>query len=874
MLYSEKLFSLKQKRIEILMIEKKEIEILAPCGSMYALDAAISAGADACYLAGTMFGARAFAANFEADALLNAVEKAHEYGVKIYLTVNTLLKNNEIEDLRRFLSLASDAGVDALLIQDLGVVNLVKREFKNLKIHASTQMNIMTPEGAMLMKNEGFERIVAAREMNLKQLSEIKKNVPIQLEAFVHGAMCFCYSGRCLMSSFYGGRSGNRGRCAQPCRQRYDGKYKMSMKGMCTLKDVPQLINSGVDSLKIEGRMKNEYYVAATVEAYREMRDDVILGCFSEEKALTYEKRLADIFNRGGFSEGYLKESTQSGARGKLTYDKTPGTIGIEVGKVTDVHNGYVNIKAKEDINKGDNLKIDTEKGIVQLTSGIELVSGKSASFKSPGTKNVHNGMSVVRMRNAALQKELENKYLSGLPKIHISGKVICHYDKPVSVLFKIEDKTLKNKEDDILVIISGCKAEKALKAPVTDEDLKKTIAKLGNTEFEICEIEIDNDGESFVRLGEIAELKRKAIILLREKLRKRALCENVQETLKKEIKYSDVNFHSKGKTDKIIKSNLRKFIYSFADEKQINEFKKEFEKEVSEGIINKDDSICALLDLGFGEEILDKWECCYNWFAERNIELLIGLPHIRKNPNSGELSAKILNLMQFDNMQKFGFYVRNIDDFAWLTRNIKDINKNITKCDKDNNREKNSECIINYNKEDNIECNKKINRIILSPTIYAYNDEAVEWLYMKAEEVASDVSFVAPLELTGEEIFCISYPEKADVYYPVYGKIPLMITDAWNINKSGYDRIYIHSDHGGSFQVYPNSDMCYNTILSEKPLDLRNSNIGNMGSFVSFTDDNSCDVRNVMRKIFLTSDISHKNYNTEFVGHFEKGIM
>ena len=272
-------------------------EVLAPSGNMKALKAAIAAGADACYLAGNSFGARAFAGNFTDAELLEALEYAHLFGVRLYLTVNTLIKDNEFSRLYDFLCPLYEAGLDSVLVQDFGVLKFIKENFPLLPIHSSTQMNILTPEGASFVKNLGVKRIVAAREMTLKELKAIKDTSDIELEAFVHGAMCVCYSGRCLFSSMLGGRSGNRGCCAQPCRKLYNGSYRLSMRDMCTLGYVPDLIEAGVDSFKIEGRMKNEYYVASAVDSYKRMIEDYTSGCFTVEKAFAEEKRLLDVFS-------------------------------------------------------------------------------------------------------------------------------------------------------------------------------------------------------------------------------------------------------------------------------------------------------------------------------------------------------------------------------------------------------------------------------------------------------------------------------------------------------------------------------------------------------------------------------------------------
>lgn len=255
-----------------------KVELLAPAGDMACFNAAINAGADAVYLGGEEYGARAYASNFSGEELCRAIDHAHLFNVAVYLTVNTLVKERELEGLCPFLAPLYEAGLDGVIVQDLGVLEVIKENFPYLPIHASTQMCITGKYGAKALKEYGVSRIVPARELSLQELLEIKRETGIEVEAFIHGAMCYSYSGQCLFSSFLGGRSGNRGRCAGPCRLPYaafDEKevYPLSLKDMCTLPIIDRLIDAGIDSFKIEGRMKNPYYVAGVTSVYRKYID-------------------------------------------------------------------------------------------------------------------------------------------------------------------------------------------------------------------------------------------------------------------------------------------------------------------------------------------------------------------------------------------------------------------------------------------------------------------------------------------------------------------------------------------------------------------------------------------------------------------------
>lgn len=301
----------------------KRVELLAPCGSYESFLAAVNAGADAVYLGGKAFGARAYAENFSEEELVSAIRQAHIFGIKVYLTVNTLIKEQEFSELYEYLLPFYEAGLDGVIVQDMGVLSFLKQEFPELKLHASTQMTITGTYGAAFLKELGCGRIVPARELSLQEIKTIKQEVSIEIEAFIHGAMCYCYSGQCLMSSMIGGRSGNRGRCAQPCRLPYKtaGKegYFLSLKDMNTLEHIPELIEAGIDSFKIEGRMKKPEYVAGVVSIYRKCIDRYYKGSF---QVFPKEKQiLSDLYIRSETGNGYYDKSR---GREMLTLQK-PG---------------------------------------------------------------------------------------------------------------------------------------------------------------------------------------------------------------------------------------------------------------------------------------------------------------------------------------------------------------------------------------------------------------------------------------------------------------------------------------------------------------------------------------------------------------------
>lgn len=324
------------------------IELLAPAGSYDAFLGAINAGADAVYLAGNRFGARAYAENFSEEEICRAIRLAHFHGKKIYLTVNTLVKENELDGLREYLAPLCNAGLDAVIVQDFGVLRFLHRHFPTLALHASTQMTLTGVRGASLIKNEGVCRIVPARELSLAEIRELKEKTQMELECFIHGAMCYSYSGQCLFSSILGGRSGNRGRCAQPCRLPYqieyaDGKksaecYPLSLKDMCTLSMLPQLIAAGIDSFKIEGRMKRPEYAAGVTALYRKYID-----CFAENpKAYQVEPKdlelLKKLYIRSEIQTGYYDRHN---GREMITIQK-PSYLGSDEGLLGRLREKYI----------------------------------------------------------------------------------------------------------------------------------------------------------------------------------------------------------------------------------------------------------------------------------------------------------------------------------------------------------------------------------------------------------------------------------------------------------------------------------------------------------------------------------------------------
>ena len=441
---------------EVDMDKIRKTELLAPAGSYEAFEAALGAGADAVYAGGPAFGARAYAKNFTEEELLRAIRTAHIHGKKLYLTVNTLLKNREItEKLYESLLPFYLEGLDAVLVQDLGVLRFIRRAFPDLPVHASTQMAVTGPKGMRFLEEQGVSRVVAARELSLEEIERMHGESPLEIEAFIHGALCYSVSGQCLMSSILGGRSGNRGRCAQPCRLPYqvmDEKGRrtggkdlcpLSLKDICTLDILPEIIRAGVVSLKIEGRMKQPEYTAHVTGIYRKYLD--IYEKNPEEYHVTEEDRkaLLDIFSRGGSCQGYYKQHNGPDMMA-FTNEKKTGSVSVDLRK------------SKEKIN-GNLILFPESPAILELTCS------------RPG--------------------ETEEK--SGL-------------------------HTLK---DIVHVTASMGEVQYAREHPMEETRVRSQMNKLGDTEFLWDELDIQMGDNIFVPAGVLNELRRSAVSLLEEEL-------------------------------------------------------------------------------------------------------------------------------------------------------------------------------------------------------------------------------------------------------------------------------------------------------------------------------------------------------------------
>ena len=493
------------------------VELLSPAGNMETLKAAINNGADAVYVGGKDFGARAFAPNFSFDELKEAVKYCHLFGVKLYVTANTVVFEDEIKDFINYMKFLYEIGIDAVIMQDLGMISLVRKLIPDLEIHASTQMNCHNNNSLCLLENMGVKRAVLAREMSIDEIKNLKCS--IQKEVFIHGALCVSYSGQCLFSSLNGGRSGNRGSCVGSCRLPYElydrhgkikteGKYLLSTKELCSIFNIKEILEAGVDSLKIEGRMKSPEYVGYVTHVYRRLIDEYYSG---NNPRVTDEElyNLKTLFNRQ-FTQGYLFEDD-------IYNTKTPNHLGSPLGKVIKVNDYKIFIKLNNELYQGDSIrfcesakgmtvnKLYNEKGLLanHIAQGNIAIIDNKIHLKSKDNVNKTISKILIDMIRGVKPK-----------KIAISFKLKALYGQPLEL--SISDGTNTLKEKSIIL-------EKALNKKTTKDEVYLKLNKLGNTPFYLNKLDLQLE-DVFIPMSYLNELRRNLCAKL---ISKRSKCEN-----------------------------------------------------------------------------------------------------------------------------------------------------------------------------------------------------------------------------------------------------------------------------------------------------------------------------------------------------------
>ena len=500
------------------------IDLLAPVGDFECLKAAVQNGADSVYFGADLFSARAFAHNFDMDELKQAIEYAKIRGVKTNLTLNILLKDSEFESAINLALKAYEFGIDAIIVQDLGLAMKLIKMLPDLPIHASTQMTIHNLNGALKLQELGFKRVVLARELSMDEITHICKKTDIEIECFIHGALCVSYSGQCLFSSMLGGRSGNRGKCAGPCRLSYDllennkkinSGYLLSTKDLCGLDYILDMIEAGVHCLKIEGRMKSPEYVATVTRIYRKYIDLALSGApYKIDEA--DKKELLQVFNRGMSSCGHLSDEPNK----KIVYKEKPNHMGLFLGTVQNYNKnkGYITLKLKEPISIGDKVSLENENGSYTISELMDKNNNiKETKINQTVTigrikGNINLGDKIYKISSKALSNNAKESYKNENRKVSLNCNVTIKKDLPISINITSDNDIPEYKDLDINYELSYI-PEEALNKPLDKETVIKQISKTNSTPYIFNNINIDLDNNLHLsKLSMLNELRRTAL--------------------------------------------------------------------------------------------------------------------------------------------------------------------------------------------------------------------------------------------------------------------------------------------------------------------------------------------------------------------------
>lgn len=775
--------------------KKTQVEVLAPAGSLDIMKAVIAAGADAVYLGGNMFGARAFANNFNDDELISAIQYAHLFGRKVYLTVNTLLKSREIESsLIEYLIPFYEAGLDAVIVQDLGVFNLIRKHFPDMDIHASTQMTQTGVYGSRLLKELGASRIVTSREMNLQEIKQLHEKLDVEIESFVHGALCYCYSGQCLLSSFNGGRSGNRGRCAQPCRMSYDvydngikindrsNSYALSPKDMCALQILPDVIDSGVYSLKIEGRMKNVTYAAMVTHIYRKYVDMYLeKGCAGYRVDKQDMDNLSDIYNRGAFTTGYYDS-----VKGKKMMSLSrPNHMGTECLKVVSNKAGRITFKALKNVNRGDVFEIDKEHS---FESGADVAAGQTLIVNLPKKYPLYEGRVVNRMNNARIKAFVADNYVGTSPKLSVDMKLVVRENENISltVMYHGIEKTC-----------TGEIVTEAQSRPASEDELVKNLKKTGDTCFAVNKVIVQLDDGVFVPVGWIKELRR-----------------NVLEQLETHLKHSLVRTYNKPEcAEKDNRKEADDNNYQIKKTVYLHDIKHVKTAACAAGVesIYLDYKMFYMND----EDTLKE---AVAYCQSQGIYVYMVLPHILKADKYDRFKT-LCERAAGCGIDRF--VCRNIEQIGFLGSN--DWNKLSDKV-----------------------------HIITDSSIYIFNTSAKEELRKLCDNAGVILDrMTLPLELTDREMQPVS---GSDTELVVYGSIPLMVSEqcvrkTYEKCDGRWGSIKLTGMKGSSYTVNSMCEFCYSVMNGEK-LNLTEENLEGFETCVlryEFDESTADDIQLVM---------------------------
>ena len=753
-------------------------ELLAPAGSLAHLKGAVLAGADAVYIGGRMFSARAYAENLEDDGIEEALLFTHIHGRRLYLTVNTLMKDEELnKDLYGFLRPYYEAGLDGVIVQDLGTASFIHRNFPGMEIHASTQMTITHAQGALAAGRLGMTRVVPARELSLPELITIKKESGLEIEVFIHGALCYCYSGQCLLSSYYQDRSGNRGRCAQPCRLAYedaDGNKAcyLSMRDLCSLHDLPRLCDAGIDSLKIEGRMKNIDYVAGVTAIYRKYLD-LYARLHQEGHPESYRvspedfHHLEELYCRGGFTDGYLDRHNGS----SMMAVRTQKNLGRKIGEIESVDRKRrrIHVRLTDTLYPKDILVIPSgQDQETVLTVPGSTGDGRRIILNIPEGSSVKKGMPVYRRKNEALSGQIRKEILDRTLKYPVDVIVRIGKDMPSEV-------TLTSR--DVSITIEGPAACQAQKRAISREDIEKQFRKTGETPFELSCLKLFLDEGCFMPLSELKQLRQDGYRMLGRKLAAAGTVR--QDGAGRDTIRPVVDGPQPDRLDAAGPGTIGKTAPG-AGAPYKERIALVYDQEILEACLSFDfyTAICLPADT-FSLDELRIWNYV---IKEKGKKALLSLPVImRHGKDDFEAFCKGLS---WD-----GIYVHNMNEAAWLAANKDHTGKRIA-----------------------------------ASSFYQWNTES-----LRTSVITFGIdAFQLPVELRPQEWEpLIKAAGQVEAEAVVYGRIPLMVSaQCLNMTRGrcnpGGGILRLRDPRGRILPVSTHCAYCYNRIWSHEPVDLK----------------------------------------------------
>ena len=802
---------------------KDRVEILAPAGSMECLKAAVAAGADAVYTGGALFGARAYAHNLTEEELLEAIDYVHLHGKRLYLTVNTLIKDREMEkQMYDYLLPYYRQGLDAVIVQDIGLFRFIRKHFPDLPIHASTQMTLTGVDGAKFLEKEGAQRIVTSRELSMAEVKKIADETELEIESFVHGALCYCYSGQCLFSSFIGGRSGNRGQCAQPCRLLYQTleakkpQYLLSLKDICTLELIPEMIESGIYSFKIEGRMKKPEYAAAVAFQYRKYADLYLKyyeECPAGEDPAAYAMKryrvreedrqmLLDLYNRGGFHTGYYH--TQNGR--EMVSLNRPNHAGVPAVKVLAKKGRNVTAKALTDLYPQDIIELPMRKGREKAdnyTCKDAVRKGMNVQIPVFADTPFKRDEIWMRTRNSTLIDTLHEEFVNGKIKERICGTFR---------LYPQEAATLTVKCRDAEITVTGEKAQEALSQPMSRERIEKQLRKTGNTEFEFSFLKAEIGEKVFLPMQSLNELRREALETL-----EKVICEKYRRS-------GEVKDPEEDKTELSMEEEvLSGWTASVRTAEQME-------------VILEEEAIGRIyVDCTMFPRIWEK-DSYVEWITKVHAagkEIYLVMPYIFRERTRKQYEAAYNRIFGagWD-----GILIANYESFAFLKEH-------------------------GYT-----------GRIMTDYNLYEFNQESRK--FWKEKGI---FEFTAPVELTERELQDLRVKDGEVI---VYGYLPMMVsagciqkTTRGCLKKSG--QTTITDRYRNPFVVKNECDYCYNILYNYVPLYLGDRmeevyQIGPGRIRLMFTTERQQEVRQILGAYFEGKELPEGTYTR---GHWKRGI-